>query len=65
MKANDGKKEMVIRSKWSRMEESKYVTNINKAVFRGNTKLDIVCLHDQNKSGFFGGPAFSQPIRAF
>jgi len=22
------------------------------------------CLHDQNKSGFFGGPAFFQPIRA-
>jgi len=21
-------------------------------------------LHDQNKSGFFGGPAFIQPIRA-
>jgi len=24
----------------------------------------LVCLHDQNKSGFFGGPAFIQPIRA-
>jgi len=24
----------------------------------------IACLHDQNKSGFFGGPAFIQPIRA-
>jgi len=23
------------------------------------------CLHDQNKSGIFGGPAFFQPIRAF
>jgi len=23
----------------------------------------IACLHDQNKSGFFGGPAFIQPIR--
>jgi len=22
------------------------------------------CLHDQNKSGFFGGPAFIQPVRA-
>jgi len=22
-------------------------------------------LHDQNKSGFFGGPAFFQPIRTF
>jgi len=22
------------------------------------------CLHDQNKSGFSGGPAFIQPIRA-
>jgi len=22
-------------------------------------------LHDQNKSGLFGGPAFFQPIRAF
>jgi len=25
----------------------------------------IACLHDQNKSGFFGEPAFFQPIRAF
>jgi len=24
----------------------------------------LACLHDQNKSGFFGGPAFIQPIRA-
>jgi len=24
----------------------------------------IACLHDKNKSGFFGGPAFIQPIRA-
>jgi len=23
----------------------------------------IACLHDQNKSGFFGGPAFIQPVR--
>jgi len=23
----------------------------------------LACLHDQNKSGFFGGPAFIQPIR--
>jgi len=23
----------------------------------------IACLHDQNKSGFFGGSAFIQPIR--
>jgi len=25
----------------------------------------IACLHNQNKRGFFGGPAFFQPIRAF
>jgi len=25
----------------------------------------LACLHDLNKSGFFGGPAFFQPIRAF
>jgi len=25
---------------------------------------DIACLHDQNKSGFFEGPAFIQPIRS-
>jgi len=25
----------------------------------------LVCLHNQNKSGFFGGPAFFQPIRHF
>jgi len=24
----------------------------------------LVCLHNQTKSGFFGGPAFIQPIRA-
>jgi len=24
----------------------------------------MACLHDRNKSGFFGGPAFIQPIRA-
>jgi len=24
----------------------------------------LVCLHDHNKSGFFGGPAFMKPIRA-
>jgi len=24
---------------------------------------DIACLHDQNKSGFCGGPAFIQPFR--
>jgi len=23
----------------------------------------LACLHDQNKSGFFGGPDFIQPIR--
>jgi len=25
----------------------------------------LACLHDQNKSGFFGGRAFFQPICAF
>jgi len=25
----------------------------------------LACLHDQNKSGFFGGQAFFQLIRAF
>jgi len=24
----------------------------------------LACLHDQNKSGFYGGPAFIRPIRA-
>jgi len=24
----------------------------------------LACLHDQNKNGFFRGPAFIQPIRA-
>jgi len=27
-------------------------------------RLYLECLHDQNKSGFFGGPAYIQPIRA-
>jgi len=25
----------------------------------------LTCLHDQNKSDFFGGPAFFQPIKAY
>jgi len=25
--------------------------------------VPLACLHDQNKSDFFGGPAFIQPIR--
>jgi len=29
-----------------------------------NFQSYIACLHDQNKSDFFGGPAFIQPIRA-
>jgi len=31
----------------------------------GLKKPVLACLHDQNKSGFFGGPAFFQPITAF
>jgi len=27
-------------------------------------RVQLACLHDQNKSGFFGGPAFIQSIRA-
>jgi len=27
-------------------------------------RTHLTCLHDQNKSGFFGGSAFIQPIRA-
>jgi len=30
----------------------------------GNDNSIIKRQHDQNKSGFFGGPAFIQPIRA-
>jgi len=34
-------------------------------VIKANAERDYTaCLHDQNKSGFFGGPAFIQPIRA-
>jgi len=29
-----------------------------------NSSLYLAGLHDQNKSGFFGGLAFIQPIRA-
>jgi len=30
----------------------------------GNLVLQLIaCLQDKNKSGFFGGPAFIQPIR--
>jgi len=33
---------------------------INKFSFKGQILLLVLlaCLHDQNKSGFFGGPAF-------
>jgi len=34
----------------------------NKKAFLGKTL--IACLHNQNNSGVFGGPAFIQPIRA-
>jgi len=29
------------------------------------SKTHLACLHYQNKSGVFGGPAFFQPIKAF
>jgi len=29
-----------------------------------NQEYILTCLHDQNKSGFFGKSAFIQPIRA-
>jgi len=29
------------------------------------TEIYLACLHDQNKSGCFGGPAFFQSIRIF
>jgi len=32
---------------------------------RVNLSAYIACLHDQNKNGFFGGPAFFQRIRSF
>jgi len=28
-------------------------------------RTHITCLHDQNKSGFFGEPTFFHPIRVF
>jgi len=27
-------------------------------MFKQNTVFPVACLYDQNKSGFFGGPAF-------
>jgi len=36
----------------------------NAANVRNGKCLHVACLHDQNKNGFFGGPAFIQPIRA-
>jgi len=32
---------------------------------RQEQKEYLACLHDQNKSGCFGGPAYFQSIRAF
>jgi len=32
-------------------------------LYHAYTYILLASLHDQNKSGFFGGPAFIQPIR--
>jgi len=43
----------------------KFATNQFIKHFRSSKHIYIACLHDQNISGFFGGPAFFQPIKAF
>jgi len=35
-----------------------------KSGFKDKKERSTAYIYDQNKSGFFGGPAFIQPIRA-
>jgi len=42
----------------------KQVDNLEQYGRRENLAIHDTCLHDQNYSGFFEGPAFIQPIRA-
>jgi len=37
---------------------------LETVVENGVTNSQLACFHDQNKSGFFGGPTFIQPIKA-
>jgi len=46
------------------LEHKCFFRRYNKRTCQLDDSL-LACLHDQNKSGFFGGPAFFQPIRAF
>jgi len=43
--------------------QKSYDTLSKGAIFFWPTLYYIACLHDQNRSGFFGGPAFIQPNR--
>jgi len=42
--------------------DNQIIALCNDARLSGDVSL-LACLHDKNKSGFFGGPAFIQPIR--
>jgi len=43
--------------------DSRDVDEVRNAHARVPDNAYLACLHDQNKSGFFGGPTFIQPIR--
>jgi len=45
--------------------EGNITTDTNGRIQKANlSRTLLACLHDQNKSGFFGRPAFIQPIKA-
>jgi len=52
------------RLRWLGYLERWNETNLVKRVREKRLPGHIACLHDQNKSGFFGGPAFIQPIKS-
>jgi len=44
--------------------ENNVINFLLKNISSYKTDSYLACLHDQNKSGFFRGPAFFPPIRA-
>jgi len=42
-----------------------YLTSWHNSIFGYKLRTNLACLHNQNKSDFFGGLDFFQPIRAF
>jgi len=62
-----GKLQMRSRSENNRSRNYSFLSRLPPSIwdtFGGSRWWLWLCLHDQNKGGFFGGPAFIQPIRA-